>query len=359
MRRPHDTPFRTGRLRRAPTLREWCAYWLATDSGKRPKTKKEDTHSLATHVFPRLGDTRIDAITRHDVRVLVAGWTDAVKPRTVQRRYNVLRAALNAAVDAELLDRSPCRGIRLPASAPAFAYALSPGEVERLAAAAGPLYRTMIFTAAMLGLRFCECAGLRVGRLDLERGTISIQESFVEADGGRLFSNPPKSQAGRRTMCLPPSLTAMLHDHLARYGVDVADDHALVFTSPTGGSLRYSNFRKRVWYRAVEEAGLPPIGFHDLRRTAATVLVSHNVDLKTAQIRLGHADPALTIKVYAQATTEADRAAAALIDEHFAVGLSHPVVTLALLAPAGSADPLHGAWCEGVVARGEAGRSQR
>lgn len=77
------------------------------------------------------------------------------------------------------------------------------------------------------------------------------------------------------------------------------------------------------------------------------MLVSQNVDLKTAQIRLGHADPALTIKVYAQATTEADRAAAAVIDEHFAAtvdsaaaGPSHPVATLCSLASAGSADPV-------------------
>ena len=58
--------------------------------------------------------------------------------------------------------------------------------------------------------------------------------------------------------------------------------------------------------------------FHDLRRTAATVLVANNVDMKTAQVRLGHADAALTLKVYAQATTEQDRVAAALIDSHFA-----------------------------------------
>jgi len=182
-------------------------------------------------------------------------------PRTVQRRYAVLRAALNAAVDAELLDRSPCRRIRMPASVPTFAYALSPAEVARLARATGPRYEPMIFTAAMLGLRFCECAGLRLGRLDLVNGTISVEESVVEAENGVLHSNPPKSHAGRRRMCLPPSLVTRLFEHLDRVGVERDNDDALVFTSPTGGPLRYSNFRKRVWYAAVEAAGLPPIGF--------------------------------------------------------------------------------------------------
>jgi len=56
-----NEPFRRGLLRRrAPTLREWCAYWLDTDAAKRPKTRKEDSSSLERHVFPTLGDVRID-----------------------------------------------------------------------------------------------------------------------------------------------------------------------------------------------------------------------------------------------------------------------------------------------------------
>src|SRR4051794_10317006 len=62
----------------------------------------------------------------------------------------------------------------------------------------------------------------------------------------------------------------------------------------------------------------PADWLHDLRRTAATVQVANNVDMKTTQVRLGDADAALTLKVYAQATTAQDRVAAALIDWHFA-----------------------------------------
>lgn len=316
MRRNHEIPFPTRFLRRKPTLKDWCEYWLATNAVKRPKAKKEDASSLALHVYPTLGHKRLNDITVFDIRLLVAQWADTVMPRTVHRRYAVLRAALNSAVDLEILDRSPCRRVKLPTTAPAFAYALQPHEVALVADAVGARYRVMVFTAAMLGLRFCECAGLRVGRLDLVNETISIEEGFVEAENGRLHSNPPKSQAGQRTMCLPPSLTTMLRAHLDEYDVD--DEDALVFTSPTGGPLRYSNFRKRVWRPAIARLELPPIGFHDLRRTNATVLVQRGVDLKTAQIRLGHADPALTLRIYAQPTNDGDRAAAVLIDEHFA-----------------------------------------
>ena len=61
---------------------------------------------------------------------------------------------------------------------------------------------------------------------------------------------------------------------------------------------------------AVERAGLRGVGFHDLRRTNATAMVLDGVDVKTAQTRLGHSDPRLTLAIYAQATGEGDRAAA-------------------------------------------------
>jgi integrase len=59
------------------------------------------------------------------------------------------------------------------------------------------------------------------------------------------------------------------------------------------------------------------VGFHDLRRAAATALLLEGVDLKTAQVRLGHSDPRLTIAVYAQATNEGDRNAAAKLGARF------------------------------------------
>ncbi len=68
----------------------------------------------------------------------------------------------------------------------------------------------------------------------------------------------------------------------------------------------------RVWYwlPATKAVGLPWLTFHDLRRANATALVTAGVDLKTAQTHLGHSDPRLTLAVYAQATTAADRDAA-------------------------------------------------
>ena len=118
-------------------------------------------------------------------------------------------------------------------------------------------------------------------------------------------------------MAVPAPLIAMLADHLAEHGRTGAELDARVFTSPAGGDLAYSNFRRRVWLPACRAVGLEGLGFHDLRAASATGMVAAGVDIKTAQVRLGHSDPRLTLALYAQATAAADRAASDRLGEHF------------------------------------------
>ncbi len=93
-------------------------------------------------------------------------------------------------------------------------------------------------------------------------------------------------------------------------GLTGADPEELLFPNNEGRPLDYSNWRRRVWEPAVKTRGLQGLNFHDLRRTNATAMVAEGVDVKTAQARLGHSDPRLTLAIYAQATTEGDRSAA-------------------------------------------------
>ncbi|MHB8669162.1 MAG: tyrosine-type recombinase/integrase [Acidimicrobiales bacterium] len=107
----------------------------------------------------------------------------------------------------------------------------------------------------------------------------------------------------------------MLAAHLRRRGLTAADADTLLFVAPKGGPIRYDKWRRRVWIPACQKAGLAGLAFHDLRRVNATVLVAGGVNLKTAQTRLGHSDPRLTLAVYAQATGERDRSAANLLGD--------------------------------------------
>jgi integrase len=97
---------------------------------------------------------------------------------------------------------------------------------------------------------------------------------------------------------------------IAAPGLTAADQHELIFVAPGSGPLRYNNWLRRVWQPAVVAAGVPALRFHDLRRTAATAMVAAGVDVRTAQAGLGHADPRVTLAIYAQVVSDPDRHAA-------------------------------------------------
>jgi integrase len=88
-----------------------------------------------------------------------------------------------------------------------------------------------------------------------------------------------------------------------------------VFASPSSDGLSYNNWRARIWLPAAKAAGFEGLTFHDLKHTAGTELVRAGVDVKTAQVRLGHASPVTTFKIYAQATGDADQDAAERVGE--------------------------------------------
>jgi integrase len=110
----------------------------------------------------------------------------------------------------------------------------------------------------------------------------------------------------------------MLLTHIERQRLRNPDGH--LFTAPTGGPLRPNHFRARVWRPACTRAGLDGLGFHDLRRSSATVMVANGVSVRDAQQILGHSDPRLLLGFYAQATDAGMRTATAAAATHFLPG---------------------------------------
>ncbi len=253
---------------------------------------------LRLHVLPALGDRQLAAIAPKHIQRLVNEWTKRAAPRTVGRQY-VLWALLRGAVDVDRFVRSPCRGLKLPAPAVLERQLPAPDEIAALAGAVGATYGPMVWLGCLLGVRWGECAGLRAGRIDFLNRRLAVAEQATRVARGRIVFGPPKSNAGRRTLSLPSARVDVLARHLAGRGLSAADSEALVFVSPDGGVLDYSHWRQRIWLPACRLAGLAGLTFHDLRRVNATALVAEGVDLKTAQSRLGHADPRLTLAVYA------------------------------------------------------------
>jgi len=247
----------------------------------------------------------------------VGRWNECLAPRSVGRVYGTARAVLNFAVENETIARTPCRGIRLPAVQPAKVRIVTSDELAALSEAMPSEHAAMAWIGAVLGLRWGEVAGLRVGSVDVLRRTVSVVEQVTRGKGGLPVVSAPKSKAGRRELMMPVALADLLGRHMAERGLTGADSQAFLFTGASGKPLDYTWWRRKVWLPALDAAGLGGVGFHDLRRANATEMVRAKVDIKTAQARLGHSDPRLTLAIYAQATTEGDAEAAERLGDRF------------------------------------------
>ena len=199
------------------TVAEWLEEWRASHSlHKRPTTLVRDESAIRRHLVPRLGDVPLAKLWQTDVQAFVADLRREVGPGTTRSIYGVLRAALNAAVNAELLARSPARGIKLPQVPKTDVVTLRPAELHRLAAALPDRWQPMVYVAGACGLRFSEVAGLRVGRVDVAHHQLQVIETAPQVGGDRA---EPKTAAGRRTVPLPGLIAEILDEHLGRYGL--------------------------------------------------------------------------------------------------------------------------------------------
>ena len=307
-------------LEGAMTFKDLAEQWLGSVPSKSATSLMRDRSILELHVLPSIGKLTISEVGPFDVQQMISAWSaSGLAPRSVKRQYAIVKAIFSYAVRLDLLVKSPCRSINLPRIVDVPRAPLSTDDVHRLAEAVGERSQLMVYLAAVLGLRWGEVAGLRRHRIDLIDRSILVCEQAVKTIGGGVELGPPKSQAGNRRIAISADLVELIDQHLERFEVQ-AD--GLLFTSELGGMVNPSNFRQRVWLPARKIAGLPTVGFHDLRRANATALVTSGVDVKTAQTRLGHADSRMTLEVYAKSTNEADRRAADLMAGHFLEGRS-------------------------------------
>jgi len=300
------------------TFADVAADWLESNPAKRSSTYARDETIIRRHLDPVLGRRAIASIRPADVQALVNSWAEGkAAARTVRRQFGVLRAVCEHALARDLIGRSPCRNIKLPGVTPNRRAVVTPQQLTRLADELGE-HGPMAYIAATTGLRWGEVAGLRIRSLDILGRKITVEEQVTRGVKGRTAVGPPKSEASRRTMAIAAWLADLLSAHLAGLGLTAADPDAFVFARPDGRPLAYANWRRTVWGPSCARAGIPACQFHDLRRTNATALVAEGVDVKTAQARLGHSDVRLTLDVYAQVVSSADRSAADVVGARFA-----------------------------------------
>jgi len=291
-----------------------AAEWLASNPTKRATTYARDATVIRTHLGPVLGDMPINHIQPPQVQEVIDRMVErGLGPKTIRTDYGVLRAIFSWAMATDIIDRSPCRGIRLPEMLRQRRSVVSAEEIERLVAAMPAEYRATVLLGG-LGLRQGEVFGLRVGAVDFLRRTLTVRATMNEVEGN-FVEGAGKTLSSRRTISVPTRIIDELSAHLARTGRTDPED--LVFQAPGGGPVRATNFRNRVYDPALHRTGLEGLSFHRLRHSAGHMLRELGVPLEVIQKRLGHSSIRTTADIYGSLPERVDRPVAEKLDEMF------------------------------------------
>jgi integrase len=249
-------------------------------------TAKGYAHVLRKHLIPYFGEQNLAEINRQMVQGFVAQLGQRLAPKTVSLAKNLLSKVFSTAIEWGYLDTNPATGVRLPTIITQNEHiALTPEQVRRLVDELSEPCKSMVLIAVLTGMRRGELFALRWGVVDFERKLISVRESVYDGQ-----FNSPKTRSSVRTLPMGEALEGIL----LRLRPENAATSDLVFISQSGTPLRPENVLKRQIHPACERAGLPKVGWHDLRHTSATLLHASE-PLRVAQRILGHSDLQTTL----------------------------------------------------------------
>jgi integrase len=231
------------------------------------------------------------------------------------------------AIDDEMIARSPLAKLierELPSDVAAEEmHFLTAIEVDELASKINPRFRAAIYLASYGGLRAGELWALTVDRVDTARANMEIKFSASEAGGWHVG---PTKTGKARTITMPRILADVLDEHINTYSSEY------VFTAAEGGPVLHHNFKTRHYTKACIAAGLGAmvrgeaderphyegVRFHDLRHTAATLLLAQGIHPKIVSEMLGHSQIAITLDLYSHVTPTMQRQAAEAMNRLFA-----------------------------------------
>ncbi|MEE1297008.1 MAG: site-specific integrase [Bifidobacterium sp.] len=255
--------------------------------------------SWRTHVEPRWANVALADVRHDDVQQWVNELAAKRSPTITIRAHGVLSGILKLAKADGLIGGNPCEDIVLPRKTGKPHVYLTGEELQALADNA-KWRRPIVLTLGCTGMRWGELAALRVGDVDLERHRIRIDRDVTEVNGAIVVNDTPKTHE-RRTVMYPPQLDDIMAEAVGNRGAQ-----ELLFPSKGGGYLRRTGNpnREDSWFMgAKRRAGFKDdkktMTIHDLRHTAASLMVHSGANVKAVQRQLGHKSAAMTLDTYA------------------------------------------------------------
>ena len=210
-------------------------------------------------------------------------------PASVNRELQLLSRIFSLAIERELIQINPCKGVKLCRVGNIITRYLTTEEEERLLAVLTgrrAYIRDMVEINLNTGMRLREILGLHKSQVDFIRNVIELLETK---------SGKP------RTIPIEPDLKAILQRLCEKAG-----ENGYLFENKRTGKPIHDI--KTAWYNALDDAKIANLRFHDLRHTFGTRAIDGGAPLSAVKEVMGHADVRTTMR-YVHATDEGKRRA--------------------------------------------------
>ena len=309
------------------TFGNFLEEWLETAKARITfETWRSYNQLIRDYISPSLGAVTLRELTPiHIQRLYNHQIEQGVGKRTVQKTHAVIRASLNKAEKLGIIPNNPSNATDPPKPDSREMKFLSESEANHLLATAeelGDANFALFYVALVTGMRQGELLALHWPEVDFARGILHVKYSLKRVPGKGLESKKPKTKSSVRSITIGSDTSNVLkqqQERLHQIQKNLGTTwHELGYVFPAGDGLPMEPaVAYRSFQQLLKKAGLPKIRFHDLRHTAASLMLAHGVDVLVASKRLGHAKPSITLDFYGHILPHFQSEAAEVLERIF------------------------------------------
>ena len=291
------TEIASGVLPSDMTFEDWAEHWVGTKSDLKQKTLNQYKRNLA-YASRFFGKKQLDKIRAHDLETMLKTVREEGKSSTTARQVFInVSSCLKAAYKRGLMVRDISEQVDTPRGKKRKPVMLSRKDWQTLTNASRKSSRELIVEFTLkTGMRINEALSITWEQVDSDEANVTVGESKTEAGAGRTI--PVDNNLMER-------LTSLRAKHYQRQMQDRGwNEGDFVFCTNAGKRGDKDNLQRWVLTPLLKEAGLPHLTWHHIRHNAGSYLLSENVPITAVSKILGHANPAVTMSIYAHELPE-------------------------------------------------------
>ncbi len=284
-----------------PTFREVVEDWLEMKTTKlKDNTTKAYRGYADLYILPKLGNKKVRELRLRDLQRFYNQLLESLSVNSVKRIHVVVHGALLDAARNGIIenDFSGPGYVEFPPAQRFEGKAYTQEQFSILLSYARQVGEPMlsaVILATCYGLRQSEVIGLRWSDIDFAENTLTVTNTVVERGSLRIEEETTKTKSSHRVIALIPGTVDYLKE-LREKQIRLTGKADKVCCWPNG-SIVHGDYLTKKLHKIQKMAGLEQIRFHDLRHTAASLLLQQ-ARMQQVSKFLGHSDIAVTMNIY-------------------------------------------------------------